>query len=107
MRFFNEAALAQNSQVKGIPADAVLINANENPLGPCKEALEAAHKVVNNGGGYKYDEGDKGQENLAEQEGGKLKYGKKYAGSRPPPRPSGVAFRPPHQPPVAPRPDER
>src|SRR6266851_6497292 len=72
MPFFNEGALAQNSQVKGIPPDAILINANENPMGPCKEALEAAHRVVNNGGRYLNDAGDKVQEILAEQESVKL-----------------------------------
>ena len=39
--FYNEPALAQLSKVDA-PPDAVLINANENPLGPCKEAREAA-----------------------------------------------------------------
>ena len=32
--FYNESALAQLSRVANIPPDAVLINANENPLGP-------------------------------------------------------------------------
>src|ERR1019366_258470 len=39
--FYNEPALAQLSKVSA-PPDAVLLNANENPLGPCKEAREAA-----------------------------------------------------------------
>ena len=39
--FYGEAALAQLSQVKNIPPDAVKINANENPLGPAPEAIEA------------------------------------------------------------------
>jgi histidinol-phosphate aminotransferase len=38
--FFNEPAMAQLSKVNA-PPDAVLLNANENPLGPCKEAREA------------------------------------------------------------------
>ena len=33
--FYNEPALAQLSKVDA-PPDAVLLNANENPLGPCK-----------------------------------------------------------------------
>ena len=36
--FYNERALAQLSMVKNMPADAVKINANENPMGPCPEA---------------------------------------------------------------------
>ena len=43
--FYNESALAQLSKVDNVPADAVLINANENPLGPCKEALEAVERT--------------------------------------------------------------
>ena len=92
MPFFNEGALAQNSQIKGIPADAVLINANENPLGPCKEAMEAAHRMVANGGRYMYDEGDKVQEILAEQEGVKQNYVRVYAGSSAPLHQSMLAF---------------
>ena len=52
--FFGEPALAQLSQVKGMPADAVKINANENPLGPCQEAVDAIHSVVKMGGRYSY-----------------------------------------------------
>jgi len=92
MPFFNEGALAQNSQVRGAPADAVMINANENPLGPCKEALEAAHAMVAHGGRYMYEEGDKVQEILSEQEGVKLNYVKIYAGSSAPLHQSMLAF---------------
>src|ERR1700742_3120590 len=35
---FTEPGLAQLSQIRGkIPDDAVMINSNENPLGPCPE----------------------------------------------------------------------
>jgi len=46
--FYNEAALAQTaSGVYGaIPEDVVRINGNENPLGPCPEAVEAAIKIT-------------------------------------------------------------
>ncbi len=44
--FYNEPALAQLSRVRNIPDDAVVINANENPLGPCTEGMEAIHKIV-------------------------------------------------------------
>src|SRR3954453_34510 len=71
--FYNEPALAQFSKVNA-PADAVLINANENPLGPCKEAREAAARMIDQGGRYRYSEGDKVQQILAEQEGVKLDY---------------------------------
>src|SRR4051794_15950010 len=39
--FYNEHALAQLSKLHNLPPDAVKINANENPLGPCPEAADA------------------------------------------------------------------
>ena len=57
--FYNEPALAQLSRVRDIPPDAVLINANENPLGPCAEARDAIHNIVSKGGRYHYEETDK------------------------------------------------
>jgi histidinol-phosphate aminotransferase len=50
--FYNERALAQLSMVKSMPADAVKINANENPMGPCPEAADAIYNVVKKGGRY-------------------------------------------------------
>lgn len=53
--FYNEPALAQLSkQVGPIPPDAVKIDANENPLGPCSEAVDAIYKVIKQGGRYDY-----------------------------------------------------
>jgi histidinol-phosphate aminotransferase len=55
--FYNEAALAQGlSAFAKIPPDAVRLNANENPMGPCPEAAEAIHKVIGQGGRYLYSE---------------------------------------------------
>jgi histidinol-phosphate aminotransferase len=57
MPFYNEAALAQGlSAMRNLPPDAVRINANENPMGPCPEAAEAIHKVIQQGGRYLYHE---------------------------------------------------
>jgi histidinol-phosphate aminotransferase len=67
--FFGEHALAQLSQVKGMPADAVKINANENPLGPCQEAMDAIHSVAKMGGRYTYELTDEFRETLAAQSG--------------------------------------
>ncbi len=69
MPFYNEPALAQLSKIDNIPDDAVIINANENPLGPSPEAIAAAQKVVLNGGRYLYNETDKAKTLLASQEG--------------------------------------
>ena len=55
--FYNEAALAQGlSANRRMPADAVKLNANENPMGPCPEAIEAIQKLVPLGGRYLYNE---------------------------------------------------
>ena len=89
--FFNEPALAQLSKVEA-PPDAILINANENPLGPCKEAREAAHRMVDYGGRYRYSEGDKVQKLLAEQEGVKLNYVRIHPGSSGPLHQAVLAF---------------
>src|ERR1035437_6429112 len=59
--FYNEPALAQLSKVNAPPA-AVLLNANENPLGPCKEAREAAAAMIQHGGRYRYSEADRVQQ---------------------------------------------
>ena len=47
---FCEASLAQLSAVKNLPPDAVKLNANENPLGPAPEAIEAMLGVLKQGG---------------------------------------------------------
>jgi histidinol-phosphate aminotransferase len=58
MPFYNEFAMAQEAErqtMRGrgpMPADAVRISSNENPLGPCKEGLEAMYKVAPLGGRY-------------------------------------------------------
>ncbi len=96
--FYNESALAQLSKVDNLPPDAVLINANENPLGPCKEALEAVHKVTSNGGRYMYAEGDKVQRILADQEGVKADYVRIYPGSSAPLHQAVLAFTSPTRP---------
>jgi histidinol-phosphate/aromatic aminotransferase/cobyric acid decarboxylase-like protein len=77
----NEAALAQLSAIGRIPADAVKINANENPLGPCAEALEVMHKYTPLGGRYLYEETFDFVKTVASQEGVKPEYIKPYGGS--------------------------
>jgi histidinol-phosphate aminotransferase len=67
--FYSEPALAQLSRVRNIPADAVKIDANENPLGPCPEAADAIHNIIKSGGRYMYDLTDQVSSLLAEQEG--------------------------------------
>ena len=69
MPFYNEPALAQLSKISNAPPGAVMINANENPLGPCPEAMEAVRNIVSKGGRYLYGETDALKMTLASQEG--------------------------------------
>lgn len=97
--FYNEQALAQLSMIKGgVPADAVKIDANENPMGPCPEALEAIHKAASNGGRYDYQLTVDMTELLAEQEGVKSGYVKAYPGSSAPLHHAVLAFTSPTKP---------
>jgi histidinol-phosphate aminotransferase len=82
--FYNESALAQLSNIGRIDADAVKINANENPLGPCPDAAQAIHNVVQKGGRYLYEETFSFAQTLAEQEGVKPDYVMPFAGSSDP-----------------------
>jgi histidinol-phosphate aminotransferase len=91
--FYNEPAMAQLSMVKGpIPADAVLINANENPMGPCPEALEAMHNIIPKGGRYMYNLTNDMRDTLAAQEGLKPDYVRIFPGSSAPLQQAVVAF---------------
>ncbi len=91
--FYNEPALAQLSRVRGaMPADAVIINANENPLGPCPEAAEAIYGIVKKGGRYMYDLTDGLVNTLAEVESVKPEYVIAYAGSSEPLHTTTMAF---------------
>ena len=96
--FYNERALAQLSMVRGIPADAVKINANENPMGPCPEAAEAIHAIVQKGGRYMYEETFGMASTLAEQEGVKFSWNREasyvqaFAGSSDPLHRAVLAF---------------
>jgi histidinol-phosphate aminotransferase len=81
--FYNEPALAQLS-ARNIPPDAIKIDANENPLGPCAEAAEAIHKCVAQGGRYMYGETSKFRDTIAELEGLKSNYVTPYPGSSAP-----------------------
>src|ERR1700747_498963 len=47
------AAAARGSVAhKAIPKDAVIINANENPLGPSQKARDAVAAIISQGGRY-------------------------------------------------------
>jgi histidinol-phosphate aminotransferase len=90
--FYNEHALAQLSMVRDMPADAVKINANENPMGPCAEAADAIHSVIKDGGRYMYEKTYELSETLAGIEGVKSTYVESYAGSSAPLHQAVLAF---------------
>lgn len=90
--FCSEATLAQLSQVGEIPHDAVLINANENPLGPCPEALAATTSMVKEGGRYHFEMTDQFRRLVASQENVPLDCVQAFVGSSPPLAQSVVAF---------------
>src|SRR4051794_9176144 len=80
--FTSEFAVAQMSKVAGgIPPGAVRLNANENPLGPCPEALEAVFAAARQGGRYLFEEEFLFQNTLAETEGLTPDHVSPYAGS--------------------------
>ena len=91
--FYNEFALAQGlSAFPKLPPDAIRLNANENPMGPCPEAAEAIHKVVQRGGRYMYEETFAFVRLLAELEGLPREYLLPFAGSSDPLHRAVLAF---------------
>src|SRR5206468_7638868 len=68
--FYNESALAQDLKaIASIPPDAVRLNANENPMGPCPAAIEAIRAIVPHGGRYLFNEARAFVEAMAAGEG--------------------------------------
>jgi histidinol-phosphate aminotransferase len=105
--FYNESSLAfaQLSKIGPLPPDAVKINANENPLGPCPTAVEAAAKVIKNGGRYSYELTDELEQFLAEGEDLDVNYIQAFAGSSDPLHRAMMAFTTPTKPLISANPD--
>jgi len=95
--FFNERAMAQLSMLSNAAPDAVRINANENPMGPCAEALDAMHNVLKNGGRYQYEETFNFAKTLADVEGVKQTYVRPFPGSSDPLHRAVLAFTSPEK----------
>jgi histidinol-phosphate aminotransferase len=86
-------ALSPQSAPALPPPDAVLINANENPLGPCAAACEAIARIAPKGGRYDIDgETDKLTATFARQNNLKPEFVAVYAGSSEPLHYSVLAF---------------
>lgn len=101
--FFNEFTMAQEAESqlnrraggtrRPMDPDAVRITSNENPLGPCKEGLEAIYKVAPLGGRYSpTGEAADFTAMVAETEGVKANYVMASAGSSPVLRGAQCAF---------------
>jgi histidinol-phosphate aminotransferase len=97
--FYNEATLAQDIKaIANIPPDAVKLNANENPFGPCPEALEAIRKVVPLSGRYGFREASAFVEAMAASEGLPASHVLASAGSSDPLHRAVLAFTSPTRP---------
>jgi len=97
--FYNESALAQDlKSISSIPPDAVRLNANENPMGPCVAALEAIQKVVPQGGRYLFHLTQAFTETLAAVEGLPATHVLPSAGSSDPLHRCVLAFTSPSRP---------
>src|SRR6267154_1057796 len=86
-RITTEADLAFAQSVRPlthVPPDAILINANENPLGPCAQACSAMADLGVRGGRYEYGMTTELLKTFAEMEGLKPEYVRAYAGSSEP-----------------------
>ena len=97
--FYNEFAMAQQARGgrggarRGYDPEAVHIDQNENPLGPCQEGLDAIAKVAPHGGRYS-PFGEQGDlvTAIAETEGVKENYVAPFAGSSDPLHRAACAF---------------
>jgi histidinol-phosphate aminotransferase len=97
--FYNEAALAQDLKaMAAVPPDAVRINTNENPMGPCPAALEAIRKVLPHGGRYLFGQTHAFVEAMAAETGLPESHVLPSAGSSDPLHRSVLAFSAPDRP---------
>ncbi len=88
----SQLAQAQRRAPKVIPAGAVRIDANENPLGPCASACTSITSLIPEGGRYDDSLTSKLATTFAAQEGLKPEYVSVYAGSSEPLHYSVLAF---------------
>ena len=87
-----------HGRMEAIPADAVLINANENPLGPCKLACAACTDIAPHGGRYDFEQTIALMKTIAQQEDISQESIAIYAGSSEPLHYSVLAFTSPTRP---------
>ncbi len=96
LRIVTEPMLARAAR-HGLPADAVKIDANENPLGPSASAREALAAILPQGGRYSDWLTDDLVKTLAEMEGLTLEQVRVYPGSSEPLHHTVAAFASPQR----------
>ena len=96
-RVMTEPMLAAASRRKPHPADAVVIDSNENPLGPSQSAREAVSAIIPQGGRYSDDLTDELVSTFAQIEGLDPKWIQATVGSTPPLALSVMAFTSPEK----------
>src|SRR6267142_2080233 len=79
--FFAASARAASLPRGPFPKDAVIIDANENPLGPCAVAREAIAEITGDSGRYSYWLSEDLAKKFAEQQGLKPEYVRTFPGS--------------------------
>src|SRR6266704_3146209 len=90
--FFAASARAASLPRGPFPKDAVIIDANENPLGPCSVAREAIAEISGNSGRYSFWLTEDLAKRFATQEGLKPEYVRAFPGSGEPLHFSVLAF---------------
>src|ERR1041385_6544281 len=95
-RIMTEPLLAGAREI-AYPHGAVIIDQNENPLGPCQAAREAIASIIPQGGRYAMNLTDDMADLFARQESLKPEYIKVYPGSSEPLHYSVVTFTSPQK----------
>jgi len=90
--FFAATARAASLPHGPFPKDAVIIDANENPLGPCSVARDAIAEISANSGRYQYWLTESLTKQFATQEGLKPEYVRAFPGSGEPLHYTVLAF---------------
>jgi histidinol-phosphate aminotransferase len=90
--FFAASARAASLPRGPFPKDAVIIDANENPLGPCSVAREAIAEITGDSGRYSFWLTEDLGKRFAEQQGLKPEYVRAFPGSGEPLHFSVLAF---------------
>ena len=96
-RLMSEPMLAAAARRRVPPPGAVVIDSNENPLGPCPAALDAMAKVIPTGGRYSDNLTDELVNTFVQLEGLKPDYIHATVGSTPPLALTVLAFTSPQR----------